>query len=308
MQRWEIEYEPRLVEEAVLLAVPGSAGEAEFRVERDRLYEISEPEEREASFRALHAAWLVRLGLGQEVERAFAEHPSIAASTHRGVAFSASSGRDEGAEIFVSAADGASGAARRTVILRLRGQTLAIPERLDAFLRHELLHIADMLDPRFGYEPQLPSSPAGPVYDQLLRERYRVLWDAFVDGRLMGRGQAAAGLRVERLGEFSRTFPMLGEQTEEAFERFFGGVNPTHPELVAFATDPPRALGRHPLGRRPGQPCPLCGFPTYVFESEPDGLPIEVQAQIRETFPGWSPGDGLCSQCADLYRSRLPRS
>src|SRR3989304_1961441 len=58
------EWEPALVEGAVLHATRGHPRERGFRRERDRLYEIVDPEAREAAFRELHATWFERLPLG----------------------------------------------------------------------------------------------------------------------------------------------------------------------------------------------------------------------------------------------------
>jgi hypothetical protein len=238
----EIECEPRLVEEAVLCALKGQAEETRFRAERDRLYEVADPEAREAGFRAFHAEWFERLGLGRGIAQALQERPSVAMNVTRCLVVSASSGRDEGAELFVSPDNGRGESPRRAVVIRVRPETLSIPRRLRFLLRHELTHIADMLDPRFGYEPRLRVSEALPTRERLLRERYRVLWDAFIDGRLAQSGWAPAGIRAERLRDFACTFPMLGERTEEAFRRFFEGTSLTHADLAAFATDPERAF------------------------------------------------------------------
>jgi hypothetical protein len=299
-----VEYEPRLVEEAVLRALGGRAEETAFRKEFDGLYEITDPEARDAGFRAFHAAWFKRLGLGSEIVQALQERPSVATKTDRCVVASALSGPDEGGELFVSSGNGTGEARRRAVVLRLRPETLMLHDRLRFLLRHELLHIEDMLDPRFGYEPRLPVSAAGPIHEQLLRDRYRVLWDAFIDGRLARLGWAPAGIRDERLNDFARAFPMVRERTETAFARFFEGTSLTHSELVAFAADPERALGWDRGEPSPGERCSLCGFPTHTFEPEPERLSPEVIVRIRQDLPGWDPAAGLCQQCADLYRSR----
>jgi hypothetical protein len=209
----------------------------------------------------------------------------------------------EGAELFVAPGNGSREGARRTLVLRVRPETFTCPDRLRALLRHELLHIADMLDPAFGYEPRW-AEPARAPLDHLFRERYRILWDAFIDGRLVRLGRAPGAVRGERLGEFARAFGMLGERTEEAFGRFFGATRLTHAELGAFAADPEGALGRRKNRRHPGEGCPLCGFPSHAFEPEPDRLPAAVRRRIRESFPSWKPADGICRLCADLYRSR----
>ncbi len=302
VQELVIQYEPRLVEEAVLRALRGRAEEAPFRRQRDDLYAIPDAETREAGFRAFHAAWFERLGLGEGVARALNEQPSVPAAITRCLVTSAVSTRDEMAELFVASGNGAGGAVR-TVVIRIRPETLAAPEGLTALLRHEIFHIVDMLDPRFGYQPR-GAAAAAPLGDRLLRDRYRVLWDTYIDGRLARLGRAAGEIRGARLDEFTRAFPMLGERTEEAFERFFGAASLTHAELLAFAGDPEGAFGGTRAGPHPGERCPLCGFPTHAFEPEPHRLPHEVREGIREGFPGWEPAQGLCRLCADLYRSR----
>lgn len=48
--------------------------------------------------------------------------------------------------------------------------------------------------------------------------------------------------------------------------------------------------------------CPVCGFPSYVCET--DSLEAEVVAYLRTEVPRWCPDQGLCPRCADLYRVR----
>lgn len=297
-----VEYEPQLVEEAVLAAMRGHPAESEFRASRDTLYGIPDAEEREMRFRVLHAGWFERLALGETVLAALREQPSIAANTARCLVALAPSRAEEGVELFV-AGGGAAGPPRRTVVLRLRPETFTDLERLRALLRHELLHLADMLDPDFGYTPGGPGG-VGSVPDALLRDRYGVLWDTCIDGRLQRLGWAPVGVRAERLRKFRAAFPMLGERTEE-FERFFGAAGSTHADLLAFAARPEGAPGD--AGRYPGAPCSLCALPTHAFEPDPDRLPRAVQARIRHRFPAWRPADGLCRQCADLYGAATAR-
>lgn len=304
MGEFAIEYEPRLVEETALCALRGCAEESEFRRKRDRLYEIADFGEREAAFRAFHAAWFERLGLGREINEVVQERPSVAASTARCLVAYASSAREEGAELFVSPGSGADEAPRRAVLIWLRPETLTFSDQLRFLLRHELTHIADMLDPRFGYEPRIPVSEAGPAREPLLQERYRVLWDAFIDGRLARLGWAPAGIRAERLHDFTRAFPMLRERTREVFDRFFEGTSLTHADLVAFAADPEGMLGGRQSSPHPGERCPLCRFPTHDFEPEPGRLPQMVRDRIQKDFPEWEPARGLCRQCAELHCAR----
>jgi hypothetical protein len=201
------------------------------------------------------------------------------------------------------------------VVIRLDPQRVLDGDSLLPFLRHELLHIADMLDPVFGYEPRLPRAELGPAHERLLQDRYRVLWDTYIDGRLCRHGRATVLARDGRLQEFARTFPMLGDGAGETFTRFFDGTCLTHANLVTFAVNPANVSGSAPFNRFPdspvlqvgpraGQRCPLCGFPTHSFAGNPDRLPAEIVDRIQADFPTWSPSRGLCRQCSDLYHSR----
>ncbi|MBI3303738.1 MAG: hypothetical protein HYZ72_16865, partial [Deltaproteobacteria bacterium] len=296
---FSLRYDPRLIKEAIFLAVRGHPEERALHAEGDRLYALADAEARDRAFQQHDASWFVRLGLGAPIEQAFAEQPSIAPAVRGCMVGRALSRKDEGAELFVSPSDeGCSERDRRSVGLLLRPESLLNLDALLSFLRHELFHIADMLDPDFAYEPTLPQSEGGPVYDRLLRDRYRALWDATIDGRLVRRGWASASVREPCLRDFAKAFPML--HTAEKFVRFFDTEPHTHLELVAFACDP----DEHQVHRGQSGRCPLCRFPTSAFEPNPERLPAAVIARITHDFPAWYPSRGLCPQCADLYRAQ----
>ncbi len=224
-----VDYERALVEAAVLAWLGGRPEERAFQAERDGVYEIPDPEAREAAFAALHGAWFERLRLDRPLPKALAERPEIAGRCARCIVARVMAARDESADLLVAPP------ALPTLLVRVRAATLCVPERWERLLRHELLHVADMLDPTFDYAPRLPSSPEGPAHDRRLAERYRVLWDAYVDGRLARAGWAPAQAREARLEEFARAFPELGDRAAAAFERFFDAARRTHADLVAFA-------------------------------------------------------------------------
>jgi len=322
LEVFSIEWDPRFLEEAVLRFAE-TRHVLGFRGQRNRLYEIQDPEQREAAFRGFHSDWFERLNLGRGIWQALQEQPLIPTSTRACIVVHARGSRDEGADLFVSpGGEGTGETEGRTVAIRLDPHRLLDEERLLAFLRHELFHIADMLDPVFGYEPRLPRGETGPTHERLLQDRYRVLWDIYIDGRLVHRNWAPSSVRDRRLQEFTKTFPMLADRIEEAFSRLFNGTSLTHSDLVGFATNPssessnleyrisnlgsdPRPLipdPRPPFS--PGERCPLCGFPTHAFEPHPDRLPSDLVARIRADFRNWSPSQGLCQQCADLYHAR----
>jgi hypothetical protein len=249
------------VEESVLLAerlLPAARAVA-FRSERDRIYEVGDPDEREARFEELHGRFFVQLGLDRPLHEALAERPELLRRTRACRVLPALSRQQETADVRVEVDAGAG--ATPTIVLRLRPPSLLDAEPLRTLLRRELLHVADMLDPAYGYRPELPWVDEDPAVLNLLRERYRVVWDLSVDGRLCRSGRLGPRARATRFAEFVRTFPMLGKDVEAAFARWFDRPRPTHAAIVAFVRQPlgPEDTQREP-GRGPRSPC-LLGHP-----------------------------------------------
>ncbi len=303
MEPSSLRFDPRFLEEVVFFALRGHPETSVFQKKRDRLYEIEDVEERERAFQALNVAWFDRLGMAETIEKAVDEQPLISSKVRWCVVSQAAGKKEEGAELFVSSEEGLNDRERRTVRLLLRPESLLNPDRLLPFLRHELFHVTDMLDPSFGYEPSLPAAEGGPTHDRLLIDRYRILWDATIDGRLTRLGWHHNSVRAQRLSDFCRAFPMFDEMAEAVFSGFFDREPHTHAELVAFALNPRSAAEGSPSGFHPGTCCPLCGFLTHTFESKLESLSSEVVTQITKDFPLWDLSQGLCLQCADLYRT-----
>jgi len=299
-----ITYAPDLVEEAVLLAerTMDPAEARAFRRERDRLYELSDPDRREADFRALHVRWFTYAGLHRVIEETMAGRADMldrVAGCRVSLAFTE---RDESADLIdPPAVMAGAGGTKPTLALRLRPATLLRPRALRALLLHELMHVADMLDPAFAYERTLPPSDDGPSGDNILRDRYRVLWDVVIDGRLARAGQSDGRARAVRAREFAQAFVMLGDRGQEVFDEWFDRVEPAHQRLVAFAHAP---NGADSTNAADSGRCPLCRFPVASLDTQTERLSSAVQATIRANHPGWRIEQGLCSQCRDLYEAR----
>ncbi len=301
-----VRYDPRLIEEAVFHARRNGYVLKGFDAQRNRIYQVSDPDDRERLFHELHDSWFVRLGLNQTIDEALHEQPIIAAQVGSCFIVCAAESNAQGAELFVAQEERPENPGRRTLRVLLTPESLLNSTSLRTFLRRELYHIADMLDADFTYEPALPKAEGGPTYDTLVTNRYRVLWDITIHGRMTRRGWLAESDRAEQLAYFRHAFPMLKENAEEQFNKFFDSDRPTHPELAAFAFDPRDAKGTGGDPCAPGAHCPLCKFPTHSFEPHPDQLGEDVLATIKGDFENWMPSLGLCAQCADLYRaSRL---
>jgi hypothetical protein len=299
-----IHYDPRLIEETVFHAQRDRCVSVELEKARNRIYEVADADEREKLFIDLNRSRFVRLGLGRPVEQALQEQAVIIEKVENCFIIRATQAKEEGAELFVAQDANQNSVEHRTLRLLLRPESLFGAQALTVFLRHELFHIADMLDPAFAYEPTLPKAEGGPTYDTLITSRYRVLWDVTINGRMLRRGWCGASVREQQFSDFVHAFPMLQDRLEELFSRFFDSEQPKHTDLARVAFDPRHAIGSLQRHAAPGTHCPLCKFPTHAFEAEPNNLGAEVLAALKEDFPNWTASLGLCVQCADLYRGR----
>lgn len=296
-----VAYAPDLVEEALLLAEPtwSTVDRRAFRRERDRIYEIADPERREASFRSLHLHWFVRVGLPRAVDQIVSERPDLSDRVGECRVLRALTRSEESADLFDRVVPD-SADVQPLLALRLRPATLLEPEAVRALLRHELTHVGDMLDPAFGYQRSLPPSDNGPA-DNIVRDRYRVLWDVTIDGRLARAGLGSDRARAARWQEFRVTFSMLGDHGCDAFDNWFDRIRPTHAALAAFARAP---TGTDRSNAADSGRCPLCRFPVTFLDRHPERLSPDGVAAIRADHPTWSIDRGLCSQCLDLYEAR----
>lgn len=295
-------FAPDLVEEAVLAAEQALMRREDvqtFRRERDRIYVLPDESEREAAFRSLHLRYFSGLGLGAVVADVLGERSELTSRLDACRIMRALGARDESADLVDALIAGQHGVP--TLIIRLRPATLVEPQdRLRAFLHHELTHVADMLNPAFGYERDLPPSDDGPSADNILRDRYRVVWDTTIDGRLLRAGRMPEAIRQVRWREFSETFGMLNGSCRSAFDRWFDSERTTHGEILAFAASP-AALG---AGLRDSTRCPLCRFPVAALDARVSTLDDHIVAMIQSEQPAWTRDQGICSQCFDLYEAR----
>jgi hypothetical protein len=305
-ERYVIEFDSRLMEDAVMLA-DGKLhpmARLRFRRKRDEIYRIEDPEERDAAFVDFHHRWFERLDLGGPVAGAVRAHWERIASTRRCLVLPAATAREEDADLRSevpldhpeTAPDERGPRDRPSVLIRVRAATVVDRDAFERFLDHELLHVVDMLDPGFGYRTELPIPEGGPAQARRVRERYRILWDCTIDGRRFRAGKVPVEVVERRRAEFRHGFPELGGEGDAEFERWFHGPRPVHDDLVRLA-----CAGAGPA--RSGI-CPLCRFPYATLSSARNGPQGEALAEIRADFPSWRPEHGICVPCADLYRAR----
>jgi hypothetical protein len=273
-------YDPALVEEVVhLYARSDGRRWREYRRRIDPLYEREDRAEAitEAA-QTLFRDW--------ELGRPCDEAGTLACGAAQLLVGRCLRPGDEGADLLVGE--------ERTVLLRLSAERFLDPDFLRIYVRHEMRHIADMLDPSFGYEPDLGIRGRTRAETELVRMRYRVLWDLAID-----RVETSPMPAEARRAQFESAFVAMDEeQCTRLAEYFAEPARRTHGNLTAAARDPWSFLGvARSRAPQAGQPCPLCGFPTYDWEGDPPREPILAD------FPAWEPSHGACRQCADIYRA-----
>jgi len=303
----KIQYDPSLLETVISMEIKRreEAGDLhplqKYRALTDPIYERIPPRAREAEFEKVHREIFRQLGFGEAVTKAFEEFPGLEGQIEEVFVGKAVTEREEGADI---------GHDRKGIGIKVRPERFGDVQGLRSYLRYELQHVADMLDPAFGCvrEERLASSPAE---ENLVRDRYRLIWAIFIDGRFTRQGKETIAPKEERFREFETLYPKFPHpQRLVVFESLFGAERLTHAEILAMAKDPHRLLqrvGDVSVGRLsqkvliPGSPCPLCRFPTYTWV---EAFEEEVIALIKGDFPYWEPQEGSCERCAELYSVR----
>lgn len=286
-------YDDDFVESAVFLAASGrrsvpAAHIRRFHIERERCYSVLDPDERNAAFFKLHLDWFREWGLEKLLLDLLHEYPLLPPALTTLAFRKVRMKKDEGAELYVSAENG------RSAVVAMRPERFESDEAVRHFLRHEFMHLSDMVNPAFGYSPDVRGPAGNPSHQRIVRERYRLLWDITIDGRL---GRAADSERHRAV--FDQAFWFWPEDKRgEVFSRLWAPESPRHDELLTLASDPRDVT--HADEPLPGGACPSCGFSTFEW-ADVDALGEGVRAAILRAFPRWSAARGVCQRCAEVY-------
>jgi len=317
------EYHPGLVEQTTFLAARRDpAAERALRAELEGAYGIGDPDLRDEQFARIHGRWFVDLQLERHLDVLIAEQPLIGRRVDRCHVREAAGRRRENVELFVRTqrtqrvpsrpadTDGDAGV-ERTLIIDVCPETLLDQGRMGRWLRRELLKVADMLDAAFGYSPSLPA--VHHARQNLIRDRYRVLWDAYVEARLRrthpDTASPSAGLR-ER---FERAFAHGGSLSSAAsLDLLLQLTATTHPRLLEWALQPETLPGWQATASDPAHPpgelCPLCSFPTYDWYDFGNDRDRCLQFAISQAQPAWHHDLGACRQCVETYAGMVERA
>lgn len=299
----EVKYHPRLAEKVLHAEIRRreKQGDGSLRDQHsdlaEPLYALS-PTVRDAEFKRVNLALFLKLGLQNALEEILRAFPVCEKVDE---AFVVDSEVEEEADLFQ---DGG----RLRVVMKIRAESFFDDPHLRGLLQHELTHLADMLDAEFRYDrTPLASSP---IEDTIFRERYRVLWDVTIDSRLIKSGQPTVATKALRQREFQALYQKFGQRECEAvFEHLWSRERIAHPELREYAKDPRALLRAAGIEAResamlPGLLCPICGFPTYQWATNPDQIEGDVVEHIRQDVPDWRPEQGICERCLEAWTLR----
>lgn len=244
-----IEYELSLVETAVFLAIRGDEELARaYHRAIDPLYEMEDPEQRQRAFEPLFRGFFTSMGLDRVVGGLIAQRPLVGQLVDRCVVREAARKKSESAELFMPESHDESG--KCVMVIEACPQSLIDSERFVFNMRRELLHVSDMLDERFGYQRDSFSGPL--PFQNLQRDRYRVLWDTYVAGRLDGEG-LGSGEEISRLEQaFVRVFAgMNNDAILTAFREVLRTDSMTHRAMMDWAAEPTQLMrsGVSPAGK-----------------------------------------------------------
>ena len=297
----QLRYDEDFIEAAAFLCASGrrkgvpSLQIARFQREREKLYAILDPDERNTAFFNLHLDWFREWRLEKLLTDLLKEFPLLPEKLSVLAVRKTRGKNDEGAELYVNETN------QRSAILALRPESFERDAALRDYVRHEFTHLSDMLDPAFGYAPTLDLPGLNGAQQRLARERYRLLWDITIDGRLTAVGHTPMAAREQHAAAFSRgySFWPLEKQTE-TFDSLWRNAEPRHAEFLALIADP-RGL-REAHRPAPGGSCPLCDFPTFTWADAEALLPT-ITARVVAEFPAWSAEQGLCGRCLETYQA-----
>lgn len=294
----QIYLDPAFVEEAVFLLLRTQRGSGlynDFCREKEEIYQGGAAgEERDKAFKPLYEKYFRALGLEDFFKNICKDFSYLYAPEIRVVVKRVWHKKHEETELYVQPH-------QKTGYLGVLVGRILDPAFLESSLRHELTRISDMLRPDFQYSPHPVLGGRNGIEDNLIRERFHLLWDLYIDVRLRGKGVKTIKSYEEQKEEFARRFFFLSpSEREQMLSKIQECESLMQIDLLSWAGDP-RSV--NVLGEG-GLRCALCDFTSFDPAVRWDAQTLPVVDEIRKDFPHWEPSQGICPQCFDLYRAK----
>ena len=301
-----LEYSPTLIEEVVMRFISDREEEMEFRDKRNALYEMKDSEQRDSAFQNFHFSWFLKLELDAPLVESICSYPHIISKVDRVAIIQAPSKKNKGAELFRKNYKLYSKDEKNTsILITLTPEQFCKPDRLLDYLKHELQHIEDLLNPCFGYKLNSSNPNVSSLIDSLFLQRYSILWDLTVDGRLSNKNLPTSLSKDTHFEKFQQTFQLPPGESSRLFDYFFDNPNPKHEKLEDFAADPFDWLQDRKNAKDASKGnCSLCTFSSTDLTSDTELISEEIIELIQKENPDWKLSDPICGQCIDIYESR----
>lgn len=310
----KLEFDPSLIEEVIFseLKVREEKGDFALTLEYhsciDPVYENFPSDERPAQFKKIEWDFFKKLGFVKLIKEIFDEFPGLDEKACGGVIAKAVNNFDEGS--YLTKGMNQDAGQKRIVVKILPDRFLNIPY-LKKLVRHELMHTSDMFSDSYGYRDERLGG--NPMEESIIKERYCVFWDIYVDSRLIRNGRETLSDKEGRYQEFSALYKKIPDEVKMAiFDVLWQDENFTHDRILGMAKDVNEVIKiseglpiKHTFKKKktilPGAQCPLCQFRTYQWV---EGIEQDTYLvnEIKKDFPDWEPEDGVCGQCTEAYK------
>lgn len=292
----------KLIERAVQLELQRQADlENRYHRKADFIYEEYDGSERQQEFEKLDWSFFRRLGIPERLDREVQKFPIITEHVDNIVVTMAIQKSQETADLLTNDKV-------EQMMISICPETLLDWNVGRRYLLHELMHVADMLDPSFQYERRrLGTSPSD---EEIVRQRFAILWRIYVDGRLDQQGETP----LLHLGEYEREFNRLFRRVpvdhrKKILEELWSGNSWTYRKLIALAGDSSYVSGLAggtsevvadwAAGLALANSCPICHCRMYEAVRLDEKSDFNRIHRIQKEFPEWSPDQGICSRCLE---------
>lgn len=304
----EIIYDPDLLAEIINIEIKRKGDEEEndtlfeeYQKARDPIYELPDDEdEREEAFEEVDRKFFNKLALGGPIEEVLEDFPLIKERVGLIEIRRAVTREEEEGNISNRHLD----TGQKAAIIRFRPECFLDPDGFKKIIRHEYMHLCDILDEDFGYNTK--RFAANPSEEAFIRDRFRTIWDIYINSRLDREGRKDEVDRAGCYKEFEALYLKIDEaRRKTVFEKLWEMEKLTHEGILELAKDPYKLLqltGEVEEGDKakvvlPGSSCPLCKFPSYKIVTE---ISEDAKISIKKEFPSWDEV-WACERCLDLY-------
>ena len=298
--RPNIVFESSFIEEAVFLAAKYNIGKLndsiiqDFHQEREGIYKHTTIQERDFAFERLYREYFQKLRVREIFDNIIADYALLHRPDVTLFVKKVWSKGQEDTELFVNGRS-------RTVCIALMANRILQPFCIQAILRHDLLRVSDMLDKNFQYTPHIILMGKSELENNLIKDRFRILWDMYIDIRLRKKGHSTIKLIDDYKKAFQKAFFFLkDDEREYVYSKLEGCETLTQIDLINWAQD---ARSIKTLGEG-GLRCPLCDFTCFKPVSNWSKETFAIAEAVKNEHPRWTIEQGICPQCFDLYSSK----